>query len=107
MKIALTGSRGLIGSKICQELRGNFDVISLGRGRDDIYMDLSNFSLDSDKYIGADVLIHCAGVTDEEISESYNTSIVKNTLGLVQLVDWAKKQNIKYFIYMSSAHVYS
>jgi UDP-glucose 4-epimerase len=106
MKIALTGSQGLIGSKICQELRENFDVISLGRGDDDVYMDLSNFSLDSDKCIGVDVLIHCAGVTDEEISENYNTSIIKNTLGLVQLVDWAKKQDVKQFIYISSAHVY-
>lgn len=108
MKIALTGSRGLIGSSIYNKLRESFNVVCLGRdiNADDVYMDLNNFTLDSHRFIGMEVIIHCAGVIDEEISEDYNASIIKNTLGLVKLVDWAKKQGIKQFIYMSSAHVY-
>ena len=107
MKISLTGKTGLIGSSILKLFEShNQNVISLGRKKCDLYLDLEQFDLKAYSNNFADILIHCAGVTDEEISSNLDLSIKKNTLGLVRLVDWAKKSGVKKFVYISSAHVY-
>ena len=107
MKIILTGATGFIGSSVFRELKKKGqDITTYGRKNCDHFLDLSSFKIKQNKIHSAEVLIHCAGVTDEEIKIDFKQAIHRNTQGLVQLVDWAKKVGIEHFIYISSAHVY-
>tara|TARA_Y100001935_G_C17287272_1_gene501104 strand:+ start:330 stop:1193 length:864 start_codon:yes stop_codon:yes gene_type:complete len=107
VKTILTGKTGLIGSHIKSFFdHKNHELTTFGRNDCDYYLDLNNFDLSKEKEKLADTVIHCAGVTDEEISTNLESSIKKNTLGLVKFVDWSLQAGVKRFIYISSAHVY-
>ena len=106
MKIIITGKTGLIGSAIFNNLiNNNHQIISIGRNNCDYYADLNNLNIDISNLSG-DVFIHCAGVTDEEIKINRGQAILRNTIGLINLVDFSMKIGISKFIYVSSAHVY-
>ena len=66
-KVAVTGAKGLIGSAVAAGLvaRGH-SVLTLGRGAGNaVTLDLTDRQLPTLPPI--DALIHCAGVTDEEV----------------------------------------
>lgn len=106
MNIIFLGKSGLIGSVVNNKLKENgHDVTSFGRTNCDYYLDLNDFSIKTIN-IDFDVLIHCAGVTDEEIKHDRKQAITKNTQGLVELVDWAINNGVKKVVYISSSHVY-
>lgn len=107
MKFILIGKSGLIGSSIEKLLKDkNQHINTYGRSSCDNFLDLNRFNLKQTSNKICDTLIHCAGITDEEIESNKELSIRKNTEGLVRLVDWAKESGVKKFIYLSSAHVY-
>lgn len=106
MNIFLIGKTGLIGSAVYDRLKNDgHAVFSIGRNKFDYYLDMNEFSLDTGD-LHADAIVHCAGITDEEIKNDWAQAIKRNTQGLVELVDWANNLGVSKFIYVSSAHVY-
>ena len=77
MKLILAGSTGLIGQAIAAELGGAYELITLGRSRADVIMDLTN----PEALPKADCLIHAAGVTDEEVKQQPQQAVERATLG--------------------------
>src|SRR4051812_47111847 len=69
MRVALTGSSGLIGSAVAAALRSaEHEVLVLGRGADAaLQFDVANPRLVPGALRGCGALVHCAGVTDEDL----------------------------------------
>jgi UDP-glucose 4-epimerase len=106
MRILLTGSTGLIGSAVYAALTVNHEVIRLGRtpGHYDFYLDLANPS--SEPLPACDVLVHCAGVIDEDFSDNSLARLSSIASGADYLAQAAVKAGAKRAIYISSSHVY-
>ena len=106
MRIIITGATGLIGSAVYKNLKNDgHQVFSFGRNNCDYFLDMNDFSITTTD-LHADVIVHCAGVTDEEIKIDREQAIRRNTQGLVNLVDWVMDIGVSQFVYISSAHVY-
>lgn len=108
MKIAFLGSRGLIGRAIYQKISGDHDVQKLGRGPAyDIDFDLfAPEKIGPSMFEGCDVLVHCAGVVDEDFLEASPQGYIKGTWAAKKMVDAAYSAGVRRFVYVSSAHVY-
>jgi len=106
MRILLTGATGLIGSAVYAALVQRHEVIRLGRSREhcDFLLDLAN--LGSGPLPPCDVLIHCAGVVDEDFRDQSleRLSLILN--GADYLAKASSKAGAKRVVYISSSHVY-
>jgi UDP-glucose 4-epimerase len=105
-KVAVTGAKGLIGSAVAAELtaRGHA-VITLGRGAGHaVTLDLADPQLPTLPPL--DALIHCAGVTDEEVKADRDAALVRAVSGTERLLAAASTAGATRLVYVSSAHVY-
>tara|TARA_Y100000591_G_scaffold111797_1_gene95337 strand:+ start:1331 stop:2314 length:984 start_codon:yes stop_codon:yes gene_type:complete len=122
-KIIITGGAGYIGCHVVEELlksnykvvvidRLSFDANSLDSIKNDknlviIKEDLRNIKNFQTHVIGAEAIIHLAALVGEaacKISETDSVSI--NYDATMHLCDLARKNNIKKFIFMSTASSY-
>jgi UDP-glucose 4-epimerase len=106
MKIAVTGATGLIGAAVVADLaaRGH-EAVRLGRGPgNDVVVDLGGRNALS--LPACDALIHCAGVTDEEVKADSAAALVRASHGTERLLAAARAAGIGRIAYISSAHVY-
>ena len=84
MRIAVTGSRGLIGASLVPHLRSEgHEVTRIVRGRaepDEIRWNPEEWSIEADKLRGVDAVVHLAGagVGDHRWSASYKKSILSS-----------------------------
>jgi UDP-glucose 4-epimerase len=104
-KVAVTGAKGLIGSAVAAELaaRGH-DVMTLGRGAGNaVILDLAD-TLPALPPL--DALIHCAGVTDEEVKADGAAALTRAAAGTERLIAAAAAVGARRMVYVSSAHVY-
>ncbi|WP_395018146.1 NAD-dependent epimerase/dehydratase family protein [Dongia sp.] len=104
-KVAVTGAKGLIGSAVAAELaaRGH-DVVTLGRGAGNaVTLDLTD---PLPALPALDALIHCAGVTDEEVKADGAAALIRAAAGTERLIAAAAKAGAARMAYVSSAHVY-
>ncbi|MDQ7247167.1 NAD-dependent epimerase/dehydratase family protein [Dongia sedimenti] len=105
-KVAVTGAKGLIGSAVAAGLvaRGH-SVLALGRGAGNaVTLDLTERQLPALPPI--DALIHCAGVTDEEVKADRDAAMVRAVSGTERLIAAAAAAGARRMVYVSSAHVY-
>lgn len=108
MRIALTGSTGLIGSAMLRRLGEHHEIVTVGRrSSSDIRLDLSDSEATSDLNIGqVDALVHCAGVIDEDFKEDPERAFRTAVFGADALVKAALAAGASRLVYISSAHVY-
>jgi UDP-glucose 4-epimerase len=108
MRVAISGSSGLIGGGIHRQLAKTKKVTSIGRRRNcEINVDFSRpESVKNINLHGFDAVIHCAGVVDEDFKVNPISAYVQNTLGLSMFVQRACECGVRDFIYFSTAHVY-
>jgi uncharacterized protein len=84
MKIAITGSRGLIGSSLIPHLRSaGHEVVRVVRGdahADEIRWDPPNGWIESDKLLGVEAVVHLAGagVADHRWTPAYKREILSS-----------------------------
>lgn len=108
MRIALTGGTGLIGSALARRLRERNEIVQLGRGAQaDIRVDLG--SVEQVRGIGLsgiDVMIHAAGVVDEDFATQPVDAFVRSTVALDLLANRAADAGAKVMVYISTSHVY-
>ncbi|MQG40028.1 MAG: SDR family oxidoreductase [SAR202 cluster bacterium] len=108
MNIALIGSTGLIGSEIYSHLRNSHSITTFGRNpQNDKHLDVSSVkSIESLELKNYDVIIHAAGVTDEQFKENPEKAFHQGTYCTSTLMNQAIKSNVEKIIYFSTAHVY-
>ncbi|MEM7295532.1 MAG: SDR family oxidoreductase [Pseudomonadota bacterium] len=108
MRVIVTGAHGLIGQAIASKLRPTAEVISLGRRAGaDITVDLRSIREPSDISLPrCDALVHCAGVTDEEVKQNAGQALDRAALGTKALLSAALAAGAQRAVYISSAHVY-
>jgi len=106
MRVAVTGATGLIGAATVAALaaRGH-DAIRIGRGAgNDVVADLGEGLLPH--LPPCDALIHCAGVTDEEVKTGSTAALLRAAEGTERLIAAAVAAGAGRMAYVSSAHVY-
>lgn len=103
-KIAITGSTGLVGSRIIELLKNNFEFIPLTSKE----LDITNYdsTVSKLKSIDFDLLLHFAAYTNVDGAETekevaYNT----NVKGTKNLLNSAQSKNAE-FIYISTGFVF-
>jgi len=108
VKIAVLGSLGLIGSALAGRLRREHEVVGIDRGTPaDFTADLTDpASLARLDLRGFEVLVHAAGVVDEDFAADPGRAFVQSTRGMSDVVAMAARAGIGRFCYLSSAHVY-
>ena len=105
--MALTGASGLIGSAVFARLSQSHRIVAIGR-RDDseLRADLSDpASVAQLNLHGADTLVHCAGVVDEDFADT-TRAFRQATQGMAVLVARASACGVSRALYISSAHIY-
>ena len=105
--IAVVGATGLIGAAVARHLGQAQTIVTIGRSpKSDIVADLSDpASVATLPLEGCTVLVHCAGVVDEDFSDP-GRAFRQATLGMAALVKRAKDLAVPRFAYISSAHIY-
>jgi len=108
MRLLLTGATGLIGQAMRAEFATDHEIITLGRHENTaVRLDLADSaSITSAALPPADVLIHCAGVVDEDFREDPERAFRMALFGADKLARKALDAGVSKLIYLSSAHVY-
>jgi len=118
MKILLTGGLGYLGGRLAQYLAiDKSNTIILGTRKRMTSIDwlpqarivniLWNSNIQLEKICsGVDVVIHLAGMNAKDCSKDPSSALQVNGIATSRLLQSAIKQNVKRFLYLSSAHVY-
>ena len=108
MRIALTGSTGLLGHALKRVLSGaGHEIVTVGRAAGcavpfDVARDRE---LRKDALRGCQALVHAAGVTDGDFDDR-DAAFAKALHGAPALVRAAAQAGVGRIVYVSSAHVY-
>ncbi len=107
-QVGVLGSDGLIGRAVRQRLERSCAVVTLGRRPGaDRQIDLAErATLASADLTGLDALVHCAGITDEDVSSDLGLAFEKAVRGMDMVAQRARACGVGLVIYVSSAHVY-
>ncbi len=108
MRIAITGSTGLIGGAVARRLAAaGHELVRIGRGSaSDVRFDLAaGVRLPAAALRGCDALVHAAGVTDEDFRDP-SAAFAKARGGATALIEAARSDGVARLAYISSAHVY-
>ncbi|MCD6434039.1 MAG: NAD-dependent epimerase/dehydratase family protein [Candidatus Diapherotrites archaeon] len=120
MKVIVTGASGFIGSWFCRRFNGELDIIALSRKRIRPIYDFRgrvtradirriNSLLKLEKRLNLseeDIILHLAAMSDiKECNERPLDAIETNVLGTANLLELARRNNMK-FVFASSCKVY-
>lgn len=114
MRILITGGRGYLAGRLCQFLAssGEYQIFSGSRryisepGLVGRVMDWSSQDSLRACCVGIDTIVHLAGMNATDCSVDPVAALVMNGVGTAKLLEAAKKEGVKRFIYVSTAHVY-
>jgi UDP-glucose 4-epimerase len=108
MRIAVSGTTGLIGFAVANALSLQHEVLAVGRRIDSqIPCDFSDVrSVRALNLSDIDAIIHCAGIVDEDFIENPTRAFESATQGMAEFVSQARAASVRRFAYVSSAHVY-
>jgi len=108
-KILITGSSGLIGKNLVENLLAEYNITGLSKGEKNskinhITKDISKITPKDFKNIFC--VIHLAAITDLKVCKDFpDQCITTNVLGTQKILEAARENNCK-VIYASTSHVY-
>lgn len=102
MIVNILGGKGVVGNGIFEALEKTYQVNRFGT------TSFNNRTLqyDDEAIYHCDCLIHAAGVTDEEVKSDPERAMVRATVAVTDLIEKCRKNGCRYFVYISSVHVY-
>ncbi|MDP9016928.1 MAG: NAD(P)-dependent oxidoreductase [Candidatus Eremiobacteraeota bacterium] len=102
MKIAVTGSNGTIGSRLCEDLSRDHQIVRIDLKDADVQADVRDFEAMCEALAGCDTVIHLAGTVavDAPWEDVYGTNIG----GTYNVYEAARKGGLKKIIFASSNH---
>lgn len=102
MRIAITGSGGTIGTRLCDDLAPDYEVVRIDLRDADIVADVRDLDAMQRALHGADTVIHLAGTVAVEASweDVYGTNIG----GTYNVYEAARRNGLKRIIFASSNH---
>ena len=118
MKVLITGSRGYVGSRLCQLLRQKYknkikifgidaNYYQLKKKLEDRFLikDIRDIKISNFKNI--DAIVHLASLSNDPLG-SLNENLTKNInhKATTKIAKFAKKMNVKRFIFVSTQSVY-
>ncbi len=106
LKVAISGSTGLVGSRVIEQLFDDFEFIPL---RYENGFDITNSEIvwDTLKELDFDIFLHLAAYTFVDKAEEENELCYKINVGGTSNVFEAVKQKGKKFIYVSTDYVFN
>lgn len=118
MRILITGGFGFVGGRLAVHLARAGHQIILGTRHSMLVPDwmpqanVANIAWDDERSLerscdGVDVVIHAAGMNAQECAADPAAALAFNGLTTTRLVAAANRTGVQYFIYLSTAHVYS
>ena len=111
----ITGANGVVGSDLVKFFSKNNKVYALYRSSNKINKKLKNKNIVWIKHdlskkifikIKPKIIIHCAVIHSLSKKKKISDFINTNILGLLNLIDFAKKNKIKKIIHLSSVNIY-
>jgi nucleoside-diphosphate-sugar epimerase len=114
-KVAVSGATGLVGGHLVEYLAAhNYDVIAIGRNKDKLshfkspaievrVADIEDPAAVSKAISGAEVVVHAAATVDPYGSR--DSIFATNVGGTKTILEAAKAQDVKHFLYISSLSV--
>jgi len=119
MKIMVIGAGGLLGGRIVEhEVQMGHNVFAAVRNAEQVeylrslnanvvHLNLENLDGVENKLNNVDLIVYAAGLNAKESELDPQKAISLRGTGTKRLLEAAIKCRVKYFIYISSAHVYS
>ena len=119
MNILITGGLGYVGGGLSKYLLNNRYQVIIGTSRKDlkipnqlkkcslVYNNFDSISNLADICNGVDCVIHLAALNSQKCQNSPELAIKINGIGTYNLIQACIKKKVKYFLYFSTAHVYS
>jgi UDP-glucose 4-epimerase len=118
MRILITGGFGFVGGRLAVHLAQAGHQIILGTRHSMLVPDwlpqanVAKIAWDDEGSLerscdGVDVVIHAAGMNAQECTDDPAAALAFNGLATTRLVAAANRTGVQYFIYLSTAHVYS
>jgi nucleoside-diphosphate-sugar epimerase len=101
-KIAVTGSQGLIGSRLCADLSADFGIVRIDLQGADINADVRDLAAMESALAGCETVIHLAGAVavDASWEDVYGTNIG----GTYNVYEAARRNGLRRIIFASSNH---
>lgn len=108
MRVAVSGSTGLIGGHVAHRLAQHHEVVCLGRHNSaDQSVDFNQLEMiKALDLTNVAAFVHCAGVVDEDVADNVRQSYWRSSVALEALIERALYFGVKHFVYFSTAHVY-
>jgi UDP-glucose 4-epimerase len=119
MKVLITGGLGYLGARLAHFLADkNYQEVSVGTRKNiqnidsNLKVQIVNTQWNS---VGSlqkicretETIIHCAGMNSQDSMNNPVQASIVNGQGTYKLIQAAIKENVKRFVYISTAHVYS
>jgi nucleoside-diphosphate-sugar epimerase len=101
-KIAVTGSNGTIGSRLCPDLAKDYEVVRIDVKDADIVADVRDFDAMVRALKGCETVIHLAGVV--EVEADWRSVYETNIGGTYNVYEAARHNGAKRIIFASSNH---
>jgi nucleoside-diphosphate-sugar epimerase len=101
-KIAVTGANGTIGTRLCQDLVRDNEVVRIDLHDGDINADVRDFDAMLEALRGCETVIHLAGAVAVDLDWATNYSV--NIGGTYNVYEAARRNGLKRIIFASSNH---
>lgn len=102
MRIAVTGSSGTIGTRLCADLERDHQVVRIDLHDADVVTDVRDLGALVEASAGCDAVVHLAGVVDVELD--WETVAGTNIAGTYNVFEAARRNGIASLLFASSNH---
>ncbi len=101
-KIAVTGSNGTIGSRLCTDLEVDYEIVRIDLQDADVAADVRDFDAVLEALKGCETVIHLAGVV--AVDADWESVYATNIGGTYNVYEAARRNGAKRIIFASSNH---